>query len=162
MKISNREIIIAAVAILVLLGIGYFINNNSKDDKKEETKQEDKVNLDDSGSTDENTDQNKDEEEKEASGVVSTDPKSSTEVALSSAPKNIVIKFDKEIAAGSEIMVVSDKNVDVVTAGNKITADLKQLSAPVNITVAGTYSVSYKINWKDGTKSDGNYKFTVK
>ncbi len=163
MKISNREIIIAAIAILVLLGIGYFINNNSKDNKKEETKQEDKVNLDDSGSTDENKDdQSKDEEEKEAQGVISTDPKSGAEVTLASAPKDVVIKFDKEIAGGSEITVVSDKNVDVVTAGNKITADLKQLSAPVSISVAGTYTVAYKINWKDGTKSDGSYKFTVK
>ena len=157
MKISNREIIIAAVAILVLLGIGYFINNNSSD-KKDETKQEDNVNLDENGGSEEK----KDEEVKEAEGVVSTDPKDGAEVALASAPAAVVLKTDKEMAAGSEIMVVSDKNIDVVTAGNKLTSDLKQLSAPVSISVAGSYSVTYKINWKDGSKADGSYKFTVK
>lgn len=160
MKISNREIIIAAVAILVLLGIGYYINNNSSD-KKEETKEEDQVNLDEN-SSDKSKDENNDSEEKKAEGVTSTEPEANANLTVVEAPKAVVLKSDKEMAAGSEIMVVSDKNVDVVTAGNKLTTDLKQLSAPVSITVPGTYSVTYNINWKDGTKSDGNYKFTVK
>lgn len=159
MKISNREIIIAAIAILVLLGIGYFINNNSEENKAEST-QEDNVNLDEGGS-DESKESVK-EDVKEPQGVVSTEPSANAEITISSAPKSVVIKFDKEIAGGSEIKVVSDKGVDVVTAGNKITTDLKQLSAPVSITTVGTYSVTYAINWGDGTKSDGSYKFTVK
>jgi hypothetical protein len=66
------------------------------------------------------------------------------------------------MAAGSEVKVVSDKNVDVVTAGNRLTADLKQLSAPVSLTVPGTYTVTYTINWSEGGSSNGSYKFTVK
>lgn len=160
MKISNREIIIAAVAILVLLGIGYFINNNSSDNKSD-SKQEDKVNLDENN-TEEDKKGTETEETKKAEGVTSTDPDANAEFKLAETPKTVSLKSDKEMAAGSEIKVVSDKDIDVVTSGNKLTTDLKQLSAPVSISVAGTYTVTYNINWKDGTKSDGNYKFTVK
>jgi methionine-rich copper-binding protein CopC len=158
MKISNREIIIAAVAILVLLGIGYFINNNNSEDGSSNNQQEEQVDLDENGESD----GTEEEEEATPEGVISTEPAKDAEVALASAPTAVVLKTDKEMAAGSEIKVVSDKNIDVVTAGNRLTADLKQLSAPVALTAPGTYTVNYTINWKDGSKSDGNYKFTVK
>ncbi len=158
MKISNREIIIAAIAILVLLGIGYFINQNG-DDTTEETSQEDQVNLDENESTDEADKDSGDLPE----GVASVEPEQDAEVALANAPSAVTVKAedDKQLDAGSEIKVTSDKGSDVVTAGNRITADLKTLSAPVRITEAGTYTVDYSINWQDGSKSEGSYKFTV-
>lgn len=158
MKISNREIIIAAIAILVLLGIGYFINQNSEDNNQDEQQQEEQVNLD------ENKDDSNDEaaNEEKPEGIVSTEPASGAEIALTKVPDNVIVKSDREMTAGSVITVVSEKNIDVVTAGNRLTTDLKQLSAPVDISAAGVYTVAYKINWKDGTSSEGGYKFTVK
>ena len=159
MKITSREIIIAVVAILVLLGIGYFINNNNSQDNSGDSNQEDQVNLDEN-----NSDENKDEEVKAdlPEGVASTSPEDNAEIALTDVPATIIVKLDRQITAGSAIEVVSDKNIDVVTGGNRITTDLKQLSAPVNITVPGTYTVTYKVNWNDGGSANGTYKFVVK
>lgn len=159
MKISNREIIIAAIAILVLLGIGYFINNNSNDNSSDNTSQEDQVNLDEKESTDE---ANKETGEL-PDGVASVAPGKDAKIALANAPSVVQIKAadDKQLDAGSEIMVTAENGSDVVTGGNRITADLKTLSAPVSIAEAGTYTVEYKINWQDGSKAEGSYKFKV-
>jgi methionine-rich copper-binding protein CopC len=150
--LSNRNFLIGLVivVVVVLFGWGYFSSNEEKkaEDQKEEQKQEETI----SG----------DEDEEKSADIASVTPSESSEVTLSSAPKEILLKTNKEMTAGSEIKVVSDKGLDVVTAGNRLAVDLKNLSAPVAIEVAGTYTVSYHINWKDGGSEDGSYKFTVK
>lgn len=151
--LSNRNFLIGLVIVVVvaLFGWGYFSNNAEKKSEEEsETKQEQTISTEDK------------KEEVKSKNIESVSPAENAEVALANAPKEIVLKAGKELAAGSEIKVASDKGLDVVTAGNKLTADLKTLSAPVTIEVAGTYTVSYHLNWKDGGQEDASYKFTVK
>lgn len=157
MKISGREVIIAAVAILVLLGIGYFINNNNSDSNSEDQNQEDQVNLEE-----ENSEENDEESsEEKPEGVSATEPEADKEIKLADVPNVIVVRTTKELAGGSEIKVVSDQNQDVVTARNRISADLKTLTAPINVTQPGVYTVTYDINWADGTTSTGRYTVRV-
>ena len=151
--LSNRNFLIGLVIVVVvaLFGWGYFSNNSEKKaEEKSESKQEQTTSTEDK------------KEEEKSKNVASFSPAENAEVTLANAPKEIVLKASKELAAGSEIKVVSDKGLDVVPAGNVLTADLKTLSAPVAIEVAGTYTVSYQLNWKDGGQEDGSYKFTVK
>lgn len=153
--LKDRNLIIIAIVLVLLVG-GFYLTNNKDSQKKEETKKEDQVNLKDN----ENNSTENSKSEVTVKGVVSVEPVSNA--SLSKAPTQVVLKLDKEITAGSEIKVVSDKGVDVVTAGNKLTSDLKSLTAPVKIEVAGTYNVSYKLNWLVGGSSEGSYKFSVK
>lgn len=152
--LSNRNFLIGLVivVVVVLFGWGYFTNGDeNSDDNKDEQKQEQTTST-----------QDKEEEEEKSESIVSYSPAENAEVALANVPTQIVLIVSKELTAGSEIKVVSDKGLDVVTAGNKLTADLKTLSAPVMIEVAGKYTVSYQLNWNAGGSEAGSYTFTVK
>ncbi len=157
--LKDRNLIIIAIVLILLVG-GYYVTNSDKKAADNNTKQEDQVKLDE-----EKGEVTKDSKTTQApavtsKNVVSTDPTSNA--SLTTKPTAVSVKVDKELAALSEIKVVSDKNVDVVTGGNKLSTDLKTLTAPVSITVAGTYNVSYSLNWKVGGTTTGSYKFTVK
>jgi len=155
--LSNRNFLIGLiiVVVVILFGWGFFSNskeNSSENNKKEEQKQEQTIST--------NSSEQKSAEKSE--NIVSLSPESGSQVELAKAPSQVSIKTNKEMTAGSEIKVVSEKGVDVVTAGNKLTVDLKTLSAPVTIEAAGTYTVTYHINWAAGGSKDGSYKFIVK
>ncbi len=111
--ISNRNFLIGLVIVVVvgLFAWGYF--SPSKQNKTETRK----------GQTS-STQTSPTVETKKTVGVVSVVPAENSQIALSSAPSETVIKVDKELTAGSEIKVVSDKGVDVVPSGNKLSEDL--------------------------------------
>ena len=156
---KDNKIVLGAVLIL-LVGGYYVTNSNKKTEEKSTTKQEDQVKLDEEGAK--TTEENKTSESPAVTSksVVSTDPTSNA--SLTTKPTSVSVKVDKALAALSEIKVVSDKNVDVVTTGNKLSTDFKTLSVPVSISVVGTYTVSYSLNWVVGGTTTGSYKFTVK
>ncbi len=154
--LKDRNLIIIAVVLVLLFG-GFYISNNNND-SKDDTKQEDQVNLDENENSDSNTSET---EETKPTGVSSTEPAANKEIKLADVPKVIVIKTEKELDAGSEIQVISDKSVDVVSSGNKISADYKTLTVPIEVTEAGKYTITYNINWQDGTKSVGKYTVNV-
>lgn len=160
--LNNRNLIIVAIVLVLLLG-GYYLSGSKQtttSSKDEGVSDNVDLNNADDSKTSSTDDKMKEDSKVSNANVSSTIPASGA--SLTTKPTEVVVKVTKELAAGSEIKVVSDKNLDVVTGGNKLAADLKTLTAPVEITVAGTYSVSYTLNWKVGASTTGSYKFTVK
>lgn len=158
--IKDRNLIIIAIVLILLVGGYYVTNSNKKTEEKSTTKQEDQVKLDEEAGKTSEDNKTTETPAVTSKNVVSTDP--TANASLTTKPTSVSVKVDKALAAGSEIKVVSDKNVDVVTSGNKLSSDLKNLSVPVAITVVGTYTVSYSLNWAVGGTTTGSYKFTVK
>lgn len=161
-SLFSRTNIIIVIVLILLVG-GYYVTNNNKKSSSSNTTPNSQVNLNDqSGKTSSTSSSNSSSENSKvtSASIVSTNPAANAE--LTTKPTEVSMKVDKPLAAGSEIKVSSDKNVDVVTSGNKLSADLLTLTAPVSITVAGTYIVNYTLNWAVGGTTTGSYKFTVK
>lgn len=157
--LKNRNLIIITIVLVLLVG-GYYVTNSGEKASDNKTTQSEQVKLDESGEN--KTEENKTSEPTSvvSKNVVLTIP--AENASLTTNPTEVSLKVDKALTAGSEIKVVSDKNVDVVTAGNKLSTDLKTLRAPVAVSVKGTYTVSYSLNWAAGGSTTGSYKFTVK
>lgn len=159
---NNRNLIIAIVALVILgLIVFYFPaqkkssnNTSSKSGESSSTQTKEAT----SPATSAGFTQSKYTETK-VKNISSSVPANNT--LLKSAPKEITLKASANLVAGSEIMVVSDKGVDVVPSGTKISADLKTLSVPVSITVAGNYKVDYKACFADQACSNGSFGFSV-
>ncbi|HSX57734.1 MAG TPA: copper resistance protein CopC [Candidatus Saccharimonadales bacterium] len=158
MKITSREIIIAAIAILVLLGIGYLINKNQSSNKNE-TKKED-VNLNGSSTSSAEKSEDKNAEYNNDSNITSITPEPNSTV--STKPNQVSITFKKAVKGGSEIKVATAKGVDVVPGANIVSKDGKTLIVPVAVADAGAYKVAYSYCLEDGTCKNGTYSFTVK
>lgn len=164
-QMTNRNIVIAIIALIVLgLIVFYFPSqNDSETDNKEDEKKTQATNTATKNPpppppASAGFNQTKYTETK-AKGFASSTP--ANNALLKSAPDQVSIKFNSNLAAGSTITVVSDKGVDVVPSGPRLTTDLRTLYIPVEIAAAGNYKVNYKACLADGSCSDGTFGFSV-
>ncbi|MBN2027436.1 MAG: copper resistance protein CopC [Actinobacteria bacterium] len=80
---------------------------------------------------------------------------------LSTAPRQVVLTFTKELIPPSEIEVTCEGS-DVTTAPtSSISEDRLSLSVPIDAARTGNYQVEYSVTWTDGMSDTGSFGFSV-
>ncbi|WP_285666191.1 copper resistance CopC family protein [Actinorhabdospora filicis] len=90
--------------------------------------------------------------------LLSSDPKDGA--ALATAPKQAVLEFSERLDAKSTQIAVTDSSGGVVPS-SPFTVDGQKLTQPLSLTVAGTYTIGYRLVSEDGHRVDGKLTFSV-
>lgn len=154
---KNRTNVTAAVIIIIVLALGYYLSNNKTSTKSSEKSNKTETSDNNKSATKSATSENT---TMTTNNITSMTP--AKDANLSAAPASVSMKFSKKIAGGSEIKVTDAKGVDVVPAANTISTDFMTLSVPVSISAKGTYTVKYSVVYQDRTSATGSYGFTYK
>lgn len=90
--------------------------------------------------------------------LVSSDPKDGA--TLTAAPKQAVLEFSERLDAQSTQIAVTDSSGGVVPAV-PFAVNGQKLTQPLSLTLAGTYTIGYRLVSEDGHRVDGKLTFTV-
>ena len=143
-----KRLVPFGIVILVILGAGFLFINNSSSPITPETKQ---INKD-------STDASFSNPKKSAHYESNTPEHGST---LAGVPINVVINFNFDLAAPSEINIEKDGKEYGI---GRTEIDENKLTLRRNLdpnSPNGTYTVNYNACWPDGSCHDGSFQFAI-
>lgn len=155
--------VIAALAVVILVGIGVYLGTRKVSTPKTETQIQTVVTPSPQTLKEDQTPTPSPQgifENIKTPHFVSSVP--ANNAVLTKGPSQATINFNFDLAAGSKISVMANGN-DITTAqGTKIAADKLSMTALINPVEPAEYKVNYTACWPDGSCHNGSFGFSVK